>query len=230
MRHTSRPASLPSLPLVGNFKRFAKAFKGRDFIEIGSIPGDFCAYFAKKFSCRVTGLDYGDARLFERTMRNYGIKNAAFIHADFLEFRARKKYGIVASFGFIEHFTDTGGIIARHARLVADRGYLVISAPNFNCLQRAFHSVFDSESLALHNAAAMDREKVECAVSRAGFEICLSEYSAESTLWVEKAKNPLLLPLSAAGYAIAKVFNAFFGRMKSPCLSSYWLIIARKKA
>jgi len=82
------------------FKNFAEIFQDKNFIEIGCIPGDYCAYFKLNFNCKITGLDYGEEEFFKYTMNKYGIKDYKYIKMDFLNHLPTKKYDVVSSFWF----------------------------------------------------------------------------------------------------------------------------------
>jgi len=48
-----------------------------------------------------------------------------------LGFNNPHKFDIVASFGFIEHFTNWVEILESHISLLNNNGYLIVEVPNF---------------------------------------------------------------------------------------------------
>jgi len=231
-RHGSWPKTSHANDVIFGevFERFGKRFAGRTFIEIGCVPGDFCVYFGKKFGCRITGLDYLPKRRFAEKMAECGIGEYSFIRHDFRGFKPAKKYGIVASFGFIEHFSDPEAIVGRHAQMVEQGGYLIISAPNFTRLQGLFHLIFDTENMMAHNQEAMDMERVEKWIKKRGFGIIYADYSRRSEFWMERPGHWWGYPSHLAGAAVLRALNAALRGVKSKYSSSHWLIIAKNNA
>lgn len=63
---------------------------------------------------------------------------------DFLEWSTSERFDLVCSFGFIEHFNDWPAMIRRHAELVVEGRYLILTTPHFRNLQYALHRLFDT--------------------------------------------------------------------------------------
>ncbi|MFY9571161.1 MAG: class I SAM-dependent methyltransferase, partial [Blastocatellia bacterium] len=85
------------------------------------------------------------------------------IHGDFLsdEFHNRYKghFDMVISRGFIEHFTDAQGIVAKHLNLLARGGVLIISIPNLRGFNYLLARILNSEVLAMHNLTIMRKQE-----------------------------------------------------------------------
>jgi trans-aconitate methyltransferase len=78
------------------------------------------------------------------------------IHTDFFSFTPERRYDIVFSSGFIEHFEDTGDVIKRHVDLLSDDGQLLILIPNFLGLNGMIQRRLDRENLEAHNLKSME--------------------------------------------------------------------------
>jgi hypothetical protein len=87
---------------------------------------------------------------------------------DIFQWNPRRRFDIVASFGFIEHFDDPGAAIARHFDLVRPEGTVLIGVPNFARGQWLLHRVFDEEMLRGHNLRAMKRGFLQSAAESCG--------------------------------------------------------------
>lgn len=217
-----------ALPMLDLIDRFSAKYKSKNFLEIGAVPGDFSAYFKKSHNCNITGLDYCKSDVFHNTMSRYGIDKYNFINADITKPFTRKRYDIVASFGFIEHFKNTDLIIQKHFDLLDKKGILIITVPNFNGLQLLFHRIFDEKNLKIHNTnKAVDKSYIESNLKNKGMKILLSEYSSETKLWVERPEGFFDYFLKGMGMILASLLNMIkFNSSKS--ISSYIIIIAEK--
>lgn len=162
--------------------------KRNDFncIEIGGIPGKFLVFLNKTLGYHVTGIDFADTDSFFRdNMALNDVQEYEFIKADFLEFSPARKFDVVVSFGFIEHFEDVEGIVTRHCDLVSDNGYLVITTPNFRYFQYLYHYIFDRANLLIHNTDAMRPRLIDRIVGRHGFKPLFSGHFGHLDVWRE---------------------------------------------
>ena len=103
---------------------------GLRFLEVGCAPGGWMAFFQKEFGYRVDGVEYVPeaAGLARRNLEMLGVEGEV-ICDDLFEMReAAKKYEVVFSGGFIEHFRDTNDVVARIADLTQD--HVVTLVPN----------------------------------------------------------------------------------------------------
>src|SRR5215472_11162216 len=80
---------------------------GGDAIEIGCGTGSYMIYLNKEFGYRIDGLDYSDNMDYVRANLSYnGIHDSELFAADFFKFVAPRKYDLVLSGGFAEHFDN----------------------------------------------------------------------------------------------------------------------------
>ncbi len=198
-------------------------------LEVGAIPGRFLAYLALHHGYRVTGIDFADNhRVFHDTMAAYGIDGYEFIHGDFFSYDFQKKFDVVASFGFVEHFEDIEDVIARHCDLVAAGGYLVISVPNFRYLRYAYHFVFDRPSLAFHNLHAMDQKLLERIIEGHGFEKKVSTYYGKMMFWRDHHTGPVMEKIDG----VARRLSLWLGKILpvSKVISPFLILVYRRGA
>lgn len=160
--------------------------ENRSCIEIGCYPGRFLAVFGA-LGYRLSGIDLADnLQALPAWLSAQGYRIDDFWQQDFTTFDAQRKFDVVSSFGFIEHFTDWREVLAKHAQMVADGGHLVIEAPNFTgAFQRWLHVNFDSANYARHHAPAMDIEAWADMLKKEGFDIVYAGCFGPFHFWTE---------------------------------------------
>ena len=109
-------------------------------IEIGCYPGRYLSVLGD-LGYELNGVDLTPkTKQLHEHLTDAGYQVGRISHADFITFATTEKYQVVTSFGFIEHFENYWEVIMKQAELVAEKGYLVISAPNFRgFFQQTFH-------------------------------------------------------------------------------------------
>ena len=164
----------------------------RTCLEIGCHPGRFMAVFGE-LGYELFGIDFAaDLATLPAWLKRCGYRVGRFWTQDFASFAPERKFDLVASFGFIEHFTNWEDILAKHAALVDDKGCLVIEAPNFTgAFQHWLHSNFDQLNYARHHPPAMDVERWAKILERCGFEITYCGYFGEFRFWTEPQPRTL---------------------------------------
>lgn len=162
--------------------------KGNDFIEIGGFPGLFAAAFYLRGIKDITILDF---YINKDLIRNFEIKNnlpegtIKYIESDFFDFKSEKKYDIVFSYGFIEHFENTTDVINRHINLMSENGKLLIIIPNFLGLNGKIQQQFDKQNLDAHNLNAMDINSLKEIMKSFNLNNCSVEYIGKPMVWIE---------------------------------------------
>jgi len=158
----------------------------RTCLEIGCYPGRFIAVFGE-LGYTLFGIDLADdlAELPE-WLEQSGYRVGSFWREDFSAFDPQRKFDIVTSFGFIEHFTNWEEILRKHMALVADKGHLIVEAPNFTGrFQNWLHLNFDKANYARHHLPAMDIDKWAALIEQCGFEIIYAGYFGKFRFWTE---------------------------------------------
>jgi len=154
-------------------------------IEIGSYPGPHLATFGD-LGYELYGVDFNPDNVIglPEWLKKEGFKVGKFWNSDIFEFDPKMMFDVVASFGFIEHFTNYEEIILKHAFLVNFGGYLLITTPNFRgTIQYWLHKTFDKDNLAIHNVQSMRPEVWAKVLKEHGFEIIYHGYFGGFWFW-----------------------------------------------
>lgn len=203
---------------------------GRDksCIELGAMPGNYLAYFYKKYGYSITGLDFSKhTEIFLQTMKVNGIKDYKFLTADILSYNTSDKYDLVCSFGLIEHFDDVSNILEKHIDLVSDGGLLLITVPNFRYFQWLYHKIFDGDNLSIHNTDAMKPEKINSCLQRHGMQKIVNQPFGMSEFWYEDViTNAYFRNLR---YSVTARLNTSLRKIRNNRLTAPYLIYLYKK-
>jgi SAM-dependent methyltransferase len=127
-------------------------------LEVGCFPGRFLPILGE-LGYELHGIDLTPRveQDLPAWLRNQGYRVGRFVKGEFLSWDPGRRYDVVCSFGFIEHFSDWPAVLRSQARLVAKGGYLVVSTPNFRgALQWLLHWSLDRQNLKRHNIWSMN--------------------------------------------------------------------------
>lgn len=156
-------------------------------IEVGCFPGGILSCFGE-LGYELHGIDL-TPRIEQELpawLKSKGYSVGTFLQKDFTLFNPKTEYDIVASFGFIEHFSDWQAILLKHASLVRKGGILVIETPNFRgAVQRLLHFLFDKKNYERHNIDSMKPHQWEKTTKNLGFEIVFSGYFGNFLFWAD---------------------------------------------
>ena len=157
--------------------RFLYKAGGGDAIEIGCGTGNYMVYLNKEFGYRVDGLDYSDHMDYVRANLLYnGIQDSELFNVDFFHFAPTKKYDLVLSGGFVEHFDDFEDVVRKHVEFVKRGGLIVIVVPNLTHIHRALYGLFEPKVLAVHRFPLMRRNVLRHTLETAGLKVLHCEY------------------------------------------------------
>ncbi len=105
-------------------------------VEIGAWPGTHLAALTRSHGYRPVALDYQErVRALAGKFSAVGLPSAETIQADFLTWETGRRFAVVMSFGFVEHFDDPPAVVRRHWDLVEPGGYMVVGVPLFGKMQ-----------------------------------------------------------------------------------------------
>jgi SAM-dependent methyltransferase len=210
-------------------------------LEIGCAPGRWLAFLHRSCGLRVAGVEYTAVGV-TATIRNLallGVPTEGVREADFFALAPSPEFDVVLSLGFVEHFTDVGPVIARHAEWIRPGGQVVIGVPNFDGVHGAFQRVLDPEVLALHNLTIMRPARLAALGADAGLVCESSRFigSFEPALPIGRAGvrtarelvAKVLLRLARV-VRTAPVLGRALDRLNGPRVSSYILASFRKPA
>jgi SAM-dependent methyltransferase len=157
--------------------RFLANAGGGDAIEIGCGSGSYMIYINKEFGYRIDGLDYSDNMEYVRVnLLHNGIQDSELFNADFFKFAPPRKYDLVLSGGFAEHFDDHELVVRKHADWAKPGGLVVIIVPNLTHIHRLLCGWFAPEVLRVHRFPLMRRNVMRQTLENAGLRVLHCEY------------------------------------------------------
>jgi len=158
--------------------KFLSAAGGGEAIEIGCGSGNYMIYIAKEFGYHISGLDYSNNMDYVRANLKFnGIHGADLFNVDLFDFKPPRKYDLVLSGGFVEHFDDYEGVVRKHAELASPgSGLVVIIVPNLTHIHRLLCSIFDPETLKVHRFPLMRKKILRKTLEKSGLEVIHCEY------------------------------------------------------
>ena len=160
---------------------------GSSFIEIGGFPGTFAVYFRKYRGYQVSILDCFYAPSVIRGMERANSLAEGSIRTlkeDFLEFATDKRYDVVFSAGFIEHFLDLGLVLRKMCDLLKPGGTLFASVPNFRGINGLIQKMFDGSNYDAHNLEAMNTRRLEDICGSLGLQQFRAFYYGVPGIWL----------------------------------------------
>jgi L-malate glycosyltransferase len=168
-------------------EKFVKKGNG-SAVEIGCFPGRYLAVFGD-LGYELHGVDLipETSTLLKSWLEEQKYKVGDLEVKDFsLLNPSEKKYDVVSSFGFIEHFENYEEIIQTHCDLVEESGHLVITAPNYlGHTQNFLHRKLDLVNLNRHNVNSMIPENWANIARDNDFEILYAGYFGYFYFWAE---------------------------------------------
>ncbi len=209
-------------------QRITRAVGDQHALEIGCYPGRYLAVLAA-LGYVVHGIDLTPAvARMKPAFDAMGLRTGDFAHADFLLHEPERRYDLVCSFGFIEHFRDWRGMIARHAELVAPGGLLVLETPNFRgWFQQLLHRALDATNLRRHHLDAMRPNAWAAMLRSSGFEVMEHGWMGRFDFWGD---SPPPNALQRALLRALRMITPWLKRRRpgGAALSPYCVLIARK--
>lgn len=148
-------------------------------LEIGSAPGRLSIELWRRLGIIPHGLEYTEAgvRAQQALYRRFGLAEELAMRGDLFDaaWRARhaEAFDLVASFGFIEHFSDPRDVVEKHLELLRPGGVLVVTVPNLN--EKTWYGRlarrFNPAVYAIHNTRTCTRAVLSALVSPRECEI-----------------------------------------------------------
>ena len=168
--------------------------------EIGCYPGSYLTHIAKRYNLVISGVDLtpemGD-RFFE-WLNSEKINVGDFYCGDAFEIIEKlklqyKKYDMVYSCGFIEHFDEYLKVIERHGDILKQHGILIITTPNFSgAFQKIMHILVDGENYKRHVIEAMNPQKWRYMMEKEGYKTLFCGYYGIFDFWVDNQKRNII--------------------------------------
>ncbi len=163
----------------------------KSVLEIGCFPGGYLAVFGE-LGYELNGIDLYSRVNTELPLwlvsKNYKIGN--FYQSDFFKYRENRRFDVVCSFGFIEHFTNSEEVLIKHSSLVKEAGYLVITTPNYRgFIQRILHLTLNTAVYKAYNIPSMNLSSWKNIVKKLGFDVIFCGGFGNFSFWTECEKR-----------------------------------------
>lgn len=214
-----------------NFHEFGVDHVVAECFEIGCYPGRYLGMMAQR-GFAVGGLDYIPAVIeIEPLLREGNMKTCEFYCSDFRKFSESKKYDLVYSLGFIEHFLDWDKLLKKQIDLVKPGGFLLVEVPNFRgVFQKLPRWIFDRDDFQGHNLAAMDLTEWAKIAEGQGLEVLAAEPIGGYGLWFVRKPSRWEGKLrSWFVFAMRAARKVCFPKIKNhSAFSSAFIMLARK--
>ena len=200
-------------------------------LEIGCFPGRHLAILGEA-GYELNGVDLTPRVLTDVPiwLREHGYSIGEFYQQDFFAFNPEKKYDVVCSFGFIEHFTNYADVLLRHLQFLKEGGYLIVATPNFSgFFQQLLHKMLDDENLKRHWIPAMNPATWATVIENSGNLVLEAGYLGGFEFWGGEQKRSLLQKKILAGVCrAAKYLNSIVPQGHSS-IAPYCGLIAQKR-
>ena len=169
------------------FDKYLTPDFSKTVIEIGCAGGNYLCYLAKNFNFQPYGIDYSDeiAKTYATFEANRLLPPTLF-REDIFTWETTKKFDVVCSIGFIEHFKNIHSVIKKHVDLLSPGGMLIVSMPHFAHAQYIFHWLIDRENLKKHNTKIMNLSSLKKSLSGLQIKIIHLSYYRTFGFWTER--------------------------------------------
>lgn len=198
------------------------------FLEIGGYPGKWAIYFAKFWSAKSSLLDrYIDHDVIRALSDINGVENIDVIEGDVFKLRSARKFDVVMSAGFIEHFSDVSSVVDKHIQYLKADGTLILTVPNFLGLNGLLQKTFDRDTYDTHFLETMHDDKLKKIVSEKNMEVQHVSYYGRFGVWLEDINNK---PRWVRRLVyLTNIIGKFMARFESRVFSPYLVMVAKKK-
>ncbi|MFT3908099.1 MAG: class I SAM-dependent methyltransferase [Ferruginibacter sp.] len=198
-------------PLADLLNTYVDKVENKACIEIGSFPGTYLPVIGRK-GYSLSGIDFNERNKTDLPgwLSHLGLKVDGFYSGDFFEFvkNENKKYDLVCSFGFIEHFENYLEVIQAHLDMVAPGGKIIITTPNFKGWMQYFpHLFFDKENLAKHNVKSMAPDKWKLLIESNNFKVTWCGYFGKYYFWYDPAEHRSKIKMTLLKNVNRLIFN-----------------------
>ena len=180
-------------------------------LEIGGAPGQYLAWFHKNLGYEITCFDYSSVGC-EKTKENFKLLNipGEVVQGDLFSDEVElSQFDIVCSFGFIEHFTDLEGVVAKHLKFLKPGGILLLGVPNFLGINHLFLKRLAPDLLSGHNLKSMDANSWNSFENKFHLEVLFKNYVGgfEPAVFLKQEKKSFV---NNSLFFVARLLNRVF--------------------
>ncbi|MDO8435043.1 MAG: class I SAM-dependent methyltransferase [Candidatus Binatus sp.] len=223
---------------------FTQPTRGLRLLELGCANSSMLPLFAREFGFEVAGIDRSPTGCEQASevLRDASIAGD-IVCGDFFEppDRLLGAYDVVWSFGVIEHFHDTAGVVSSFVRYLRPGGWLLTMVPNMAgsvgavlaLLNRPvydIHVILDREAvLRAHQAAGLEVIDCEYFLST-NYGVCLALGGIEPGSFEYRLKKSIILALVGTSVAIWSIEDFLDRRIPPNRLTSPYIVCATRLA
>jgi SAM-dependent methyltransferase len=202
-----------------------------EIFEIGCAPGKWIGFLALKNGLIPSGIEYTKEGL-ESTLKNFEllqIRPGVIFSEDFFKIKPFRKFDIVMSLGFIEHFENIDEVVNLHLSWLKDGGMLILGVPNFTGINQFIQRKLDDSLLDKHNLKIMNLEFFQNLGERLKIKLNSEKYlgSFEPDLFIpiKRFGNPIQILIKIFLIFVRKMRKLqTFDHINGPSFSSYILV------
>ncbi len=213
------------------FKLFKKVLpKNKSFIEIGSSIASWPYYFYKNFNYEISGVEFTEKgcdlarmNLDKLKVKKFNIIKADFFDKTFLR-KYNKKFDVVFSAGFIEHFNEPKAVVDKKTTLIKKGGYLITIIPNLKGIYYPLQKILKKSVLAKHNLNIMNLKKFSELFDKKQMQQIYCDYIGSFNFGLINSDKWILKLLY-----LSQLFLFSHLKIKGPKSSPYLLYIGVKK-
>ena len=198
------------------------------FLEVGGYPGLWAIYFEKYWSANASLLDrYVDLDVIKNLHEKNQVNNIDIIEGDVFELTPTKKFDVVMSAGFIEHFYNVSDVVDKHIKYLKKDGTLILTVPNFLGLNGSVQKYLDRPTYDTHFMETMYDNRLRKILLEKNMEVRCIRYYGKFGVWLEDINNqPRWLRRSIY---LANLIGRFLIRFESRMFSPYLIAVAKPK-
>jgi SAM-dependent methyltransferase len=146
-----------------NFELFFKVLPkfirtGDRLLEVGSGPGRNLVLLSKLLGADVHGVENCPSRyeVNKKYFKYSGLQTANLKKENIFTYKPEKKFDVIISVGFIEHFNDPQKVVEIQRRLLRKGGKIICIIPNFSGINFLIQKLISTNNLEKHNLEIMN--------------------------------------------------------------------------
>lgn len=213
----------------------------KTFMEVGCGSSAWMPYFAKTYNYQVSGIDYSEigCQIAIENLKFQNIEIGEVLCADIFSdtHKFNKKFDVIFSYGFIEHFSEPEKIIGIMKNWLAPSGVIITLVPNLYGITAWMAKTFCRTIFEMH--IPIDKDALAKAHTDVSLEIVDNSYTGILSLAVIPWENgdhwllkkpfriPFLFCVRALDFALSMIMRQLPTKLSSKNFSPYITCIAK---